>query len=171
WNLDAPELSPFFEAAADPGAAILVPPWAMMGPDTMPKYWLPCLVALPAAQSRAARPLLFRAARERRPTLQLCMEHRGRGPPQPPRIAFAALLRLQGRRLEGAGVPDRHLRHRPGDAGHRLPLPPGRTGTRRRHRRPRPRPHRPGPPLPRHRPGMAGTAAFALCVTSVFCHG
>jgi aminocarboxymuconate-semialdehyde decarboxylase len=41
WNLDAPELFPFFEAAADLGAAILVHPWDMMGKETMPKYWLP----------------------------------------------------------------------------------------------------------------------------------
>ena len=35
WNLDAPELFPFFEAAADLGAAILVHPWDMMGTATM----------------------------------------------------------------------------------------------------------------------------------------
>src|SRR3546814_14843 len=40
WNLDAPELFPFFEAAADLGAAILVHPWDMMGTESMPKYWL-----------------------------------------------------------------------------------------------------------------------------------
>src|SRR3546814_10985102 len=39
WNLDAPELFPFFEAAAALGAAILVHPWAMMGTESMPKYW------------------------------------------------------------------------------------------------------------------------------------
>ena len=41
WNLDAPELFPFFEAAADLGAAVMVHPWDMMGAATMPKYWLP----------------------------------------------------------------------------------------------------------------------------------
>src|SRR6185437_13825363 len=54
WNLDAPELFPFFEAAADLGAAILVHPWDMMGKESMPKYWLPWLVGMPAEQSRAA---------------------------------------------------------------------------------------------------------------------
>src|SRR3546814_5211608 len=54
WNLDAPELFPFFEAAADLGAAILVHPWDMMGTESMPKYWLPWLVGMPAEQSRAA---------------------------------------------------------------------------------------------------------------------
>src|SRR3546814_3442448 len=38
WNLDAPELFEFFQAASDLGAAILVHPWDMMGTDTMPKY-------------------------------------------------------------------------------------------------------------------------------------
>src|SRR3546814_64680 len=37
WNLDAPELFPFFEAAADLGAAILVLPWELMGPESMTK--------------------------------------------------------------------------------------------------------------------------------------
>lgn len=59
WNLDAPELFPFFEAAADLGAAILVHPWDMMGKETMPKYWLPWLVGMPAEQSRAACCLIF----------------------------------------------------------------------------------------------------------------
>lgn len=54
WNLDAPELFPFFEAAAELGAAILVHPWDMMGSDSMPKYWLPWLVA--CRPSRHARP-------------------------------------------------------------------------------------------------------------------
>jgi aminocarboxymuconate-semialdehyde decarboxylase len=54
WNLDAPELFPFFEAAADLGAAVMVHPWDMMGTPSMPKYWLPWLVGMPAEQSRAA---------------------------------------------------------------------------------------------------------------------
>ena len=44
WNLDADELRPFFEAAQDLNAAILIHPWDMMGADTMPKYWMPWLV-------------------------------------------------------------------------------------------------------------------------------
>ena len=77
WNLDAPELFPFFEAAADLGAAILVHPWDMMGTDTMPKYWLPWLVGMPAEQSRAACALIFGGVMEKLPKLKIMLAHGG----------------------------------------------------------------------------------------------
>jgi len=77
WNLDAPELFPFFEAAADLGAAILVHPWDMMGAESMPKYWLPWLVGMPAEQSRAACCLVFGGVLERLPKLRICLAHGG----------------------------------------------------------------------------------------------
>jgi aminocarboxymuconate-semialdehyde decarboxylase len=77
WNLDAPELTPFFEAAQDLGAAILVHPWDMMGTDSMPKYWLPWLVGMPAEQSRAACCLIFGGVLERFPRLKVCLAHGG----------------------------------------------------------------------------------------------
>ena len=77
WNLDAPELFPFFEAAADLGAAILVHPWDMMGSESMPKYWLPWLVGMPAEQSRAACCLIFGGVLERLPKLKICLAHGG----------------------------------------------------------------------------------------------
>jgi len=77
WNLDAPELFPFFEAAADLGAAILVHPWDMMGTDSMPKYWLPWLVGMPAEQSRAACALIFGGVLERLPELKIMLAHGG----------------------------------------------------------------------------------------------
>ena len=77
WNLDAPELFPFFEAAADLGAAILVHPSDMMGRETMPKYWLPWLVGMPAEQSRAACCLIFGGVLERLPKLRVCFAHGG----------------------------------------------------------------------------------------------
>ncbi|MGA9341511.1 MAG: amidohydrolase family protein [Rhodanobacteraceae bacterium] len=77
WNLDAPELFPVFEAAADLGAAILVHPWDMMGRDSMPKYWLPWLVGMPAEQSRAACCLIFGGVLERLPKLRVCLAHGG----------------------------------------------------------------------------------------------
>ena len=77
WNLDAPDLFPFFEAAADLGAAILVHPWDMMGKETMPKYWLPWLVGMPAEQARAACCLIFGGVLERLPGLRIAFAHGG----------------------------------------------------------------------------------------------
>lgn len=77
WNLDAPELQPFFEAAQDLGAAILVHPWDMMGAESMPKYWMPWLVGMPAEQSRAACALIFGGVLERFPRLKVCLAHGG----------------------------------------------------------------------------------------------
>lgn len=77
WNLDAPELFEFFRAASDLGAAILVHPWDMMGKDSMPKYWLPWLVGMPAEQARAACCLIFGGVLERLPKLKVCFAHGG----------------------------------------------------------------------------------------------
>ena len=57
WNLDAPELFEFFEAASELGAAILVHPWDMMGTDTMPKYWLAAVAGRHARRTIARRVL------------------------------------------------------------------------------------------------------------------
>ena len=76
-NLDAPALFEFFEAANDLGAAILVHPWDMMGSESMPKYWLPWLVGMPAEQSRAACCLIFGGVLERLPKLKICLAHGG----------------------------------------------------------------------------------------------
>ena len=77
WNLDAPELFEFFAAASELGAAILVHPWDMMGTDSMPKYWLPWLVGMPAEQSRAACCLVFGGVLERLPKLRVALAHGG----------------------------------------------------------------------------------------------
>lgn len=77
WNLDALELRPFFEAAQDLGAAILVHPWDMMGTDSMPKYWMPWLVGMPAEQSRAACALIFGGVLEQFPRLKIMLAHGG----------------------------------------------------------------------------------------------
>jgi aminocarboxymuconate-semialdehyde decarboxylase len=77
WNLDAPELFDFFQAASELGAAILVHPWDMMGKDTMPKYWMPWLVGMPAEQARAACCLIFGGVLERLPKLKVCFAHGG----------------------------------------------------------------------------------------------
>ena len=77
WNLDAPELFDFFQAAQDLETAILIHPWDMMGTESMPKYWLPWLVGMPAEQSRAACSLIFGGVLERLPKLRVCFAHGG----------------------------------------------------------------------------------------------
>jgi aminocarboxymuconate-semialdehyde decarboxylase len=77
WNLDAPELFEFFQAAQDLETAILIHPWDMMGTESMPKYWLPWLVGMPAEQSRAACSLIFGGVLERLPKLRVCFAHGG----------------------------------------------------------------------------------------------
>lgn len=77
WNLDAPELFEFFQAASELGAAILIHPWDMMGAESMPKYWLPWLVGMPAEQARAACCLIFGGVLERLPKLRVALAHGG----------------------------------------------------------------------------------------------
>jgi aminocarboxymuconate-semialdehyde decarboxylase len=77
WNLDAPELFPIFEAAAELGAAVFVHPWEMMGEARMPKYWLPWLVGMPAETSLAMASMIFGGVFERLPDLRVCFAHGG----------------------------------------------------------------------------------------------
>jgi aminocarboxymuconate-semialdehyde decarboxylase len=77
WNLNAPELFPFFKAAADLGAAVFVHPWEMMGQDQMPRYWLPWLVGMPAETSRAICSMIFGGVFEKLPALRVAFAHGG----------------------------------------------------------------------------------------------
>ncbi len=77
WNLDHPELFPFFERAQELGAAIFVHPWEMMGRERMPKYWLPWLVGMPAESSLAICSLIFGGVLERLPRLRIAFAHGG----------------------------------------------------------------------------------------------
>lgn len=77
WNLNDPALFPFFEAAEDLGAALLIHPWDMMGKDEMPQYWLPWLVGMPAEQARAICSMIFGGVFERLPKLRVCFAHGG----------------------------------------------------------------------------------------------
>jgi aminocarboxymuconate-semialdehyde decarboxylase len=76
-NLEAPELFEIFSAAEELGAAVFVHPWDMMGRETMPKYWLPWLVAMPAETSRAICSMIFGGVLERLPTLRVAFAHGG----------------------------------------------------------------------------------------------
>ncbi|MFM7051701.1 MAG: amidohydrolase family protein [Planctomycetota bacterium] len=77
WNLDAPELFPFFEHCARRGAAVFIHPWNMLGQDRVAKYWLPWLVGMPAETARAACSLMFGGVLARLPALKVCLAHGG----------------------------------------------------------------------------------------------
>lgn len=77
WNLDAVELRPVFQRAAELGAAVFVHPWDMMGQAEMTRYWLPWLVGMPAEGARAACSLIFGGVLEQLPDLRVCLAHGG----------------------------------------------------------------------------------------------
>jgi aminocarboxymuconate-semialdehyde decarboxylase len=77
WNLDAPELFDFFQAAREMGAAVFVHPWDMMGKEKMSKYWLPWLVGMPAETSLAICSMIFGGVFERLPGLRVAFAHGG----------------------------------------------------------------------------------------------
>ncbi len=77
WNLNAPELFPFFEAASRLNTAIFVHPWDMMGQEKMQKYWLPWLVGMPAETSLAMCSMIFGGIFERLPELRVAFAHGG----------------------------------------------------------------------------------------------
>ena len=77
WNLDVPELFPFFEAASKTGASVFIHPWDMMGSQQMPKYWLPWLVGMPAELSLAISSMIFGGVFERLPKLRVAFAHGG----------------------------------------------------------------------------------------------
>ncbi len=76
-NLSDPSLYSFYEEAEKLGAAILVHPWDMMGKDTMPDYWLPWLVGMPAETTRAICSMIFGGIFEKYPKLRVCFAHGG----------------------------------------------------------------------------------------------
>lgn len=77
WNLNAPELFPFFEAAAKLNMALFVHPWDMMGAGKMNKYWLPWLVGMPAETSLAICSMIFGGVFEKLPDLKVAFAHGG----------------------------------------------------------------------------------------------
>lgn len=77
WNLDAPELFPFFARAAELRAAVFVHPWDMLAPDRMRKYWLPWLIGMPTESAIAIASVIFGGVLERLPTLRICFAHGG----------------------------------------------------------------------------------------------
>ncbi|KNC74660.1 hypothetical protein SARC_12800 [Sphaeroforma arctica JP610] len=77
WNLDAPELEPFWSACEDLDAAIFVHPWDMQEDGRMAKYWFPWLIGMPCETTIAICSLIFGGVMERHPNLKVCFAHGG----------------------------------------------------------------------------------------------
>lgn len=77
WNLDHPNLFPFFEAAQTLSASIFIHPWEMLAPERMEKYGLQWLVGMPTETSIAICSMIFGGVFERLPKLQVAFAHGG----------------------------------------------------------------------------------------------
>lgn len=76
WNLDAPELEPFWKKAEELQAAIFVHPWDM-DKSRMSDYWFPWLIGMPCETTLAMCSLIFGGVLERYPKLKVCFAHGG----------------------------------------------------------------------------------------------
>lgn len=74
-NLSEERFFPIFEACEELGLAVLIHPWDMMGMKSMPKYWLPWLVGMPAETSRALCSMIFSGVMEKLPELRVNFAH------------------------------------------------------------------------------------------------
>jgi aminocarboxymuconate-semialdehyde decarboxylase len=77
WNLDAPELFPFFERAAELGAFILIHPINVLAPDRLSSHYLINLIGNPTETCIAFESLLFGQVYDRVPKLVTCFCHGG----------------------------------------------------------------------------------------------
>jgi aminocarboxymuconate-semialdehyde decarboxylase len=77
-ELDEPSLEPFWRAAEDLNALVLVhPPFRSVGFDRLRRYFLDNIVSNPAEETIAAAHLIFGGVLERHPRLKVCLTHGG----------------------------------------------------------------------------------------------
>jgi aminocarboxymuconate-semialdehyde decarboxylase len=77
-NLDDPGIVTFLHHCADEGAAVLVHPWDMLGPQRMSKYMMPWTVGMPAETQLAIVAMILSGAFDRLPSkLRICFAHGG----------------------------------------------------------------------------------------------
>ena len=77
-NLDDSGIVTFLNHCADEGAAVLVHPWDMLGPERMPKYMMPWTVGMPAETQLSVVAMILSGAFDRLPkTLRICFAHGG----------------------------------------------------------------------------------------------
>lgn len=77
WDLNAPELYPFYAAAEELGCSLFIHPWDMETNGRMDKYWLPWLVGMPAETTTAICSMIFGGILEKFPKLKVCFAHGG----------------------------------------------------------------------------------------------
>ncbi|CAG8440983.1 8895_t:CDS:10 [Acaulospora morrowiae] len=77
WNLDAPELNPFWEACENLNAAVFVHPWDMENKGRMEKYWYPWLIGMPCETTISICSVIFGGVLERYPKLKISFAHGG----------------------------------------------------------------------------------------------
>jgi aminocarboxymuconate-semialdehyde decarboxylase len=77
-NLDDPGIVNFLQHCADEGAAVLVHPWDMLGPQRMPKYMMPWTVGMPAETQLGIVAMILGGAFDKLPkSLRICFAHGG----------------------------------------------------------------------------------------------
>jgi aminocarboxymuconate-semialdehyde decarboxylase len=77
-NLDDPGIVTFLQHCADEGAAVLVHPWDMLGPERMPKYMMPWTVGMPAETQLGIVAMILGGAFDKLPAkLRICFAHGG----------------------------------------------------------------------------------------------
>ena len=76
-ELDEPSLEPFWTAAEELGALVLVHPYASVGAERMTRYFLSNVVSNPAEETVAAAHLIFGGVLERHAGLTVCLTHGG----------------------------------------------------------------------------------------------
>jgi aminocarboxymuconate-semialdehyde decarboxylase len=77
-NLDDPGIVTFLQHCADEGAAVLVHPWDMLGPQRMPRYMMPWTVGMPAETQLAIVAMILGGAFDKlSPNLKICFAHGG----------------------------------------------------------------------------------------------
>jgi aminocarboxymuconate-semialdehyde decarboxylase len=77
WNLDAPELDPFWKAAEELNAAVFIHPWGMETKGRMEKYWFPWLIGMPCETTIAICSLIFGGVLAKYPRLKVAFAHGG----------------------------------------------------------------------------------------------
>lgn len=77
WNLDAPELEPFWAAIVELDACVFVHPWDMQNGPRYSRHWFPWLLDMPHETSMAIASMLMGGVYDRWPTLRVCFAHGG----------------------------------------------------------------------------------------------